>query len=66
MNLFGRKKPATVNKPAPMPVDAIKELRSQLEILEKRDSFMQQRILQATQEAIKKKNGNDTKGTCGI
>ena len=54
MNLFGKKKAAT--GPPPPPVDAIRELRNQLVILEKRDNLMQQRIAQTVQEALKKKS----------
>ena len=60
MNLFGKKKPQSA--PTPPPVDAIKELRNQLTLLEKRENLMYQRIQQTTAEAIKKKNSNDTKG----
>lgn len=62
MNLFGKKKQGTLTTPTP-PVDAIKDLRNQLVTLEKRENFMQQRIVQTIQEAIRKKNSNDTKGT---
>ena len=60
MNLFGKKKVAS--GPIAAPVDAIRDLRNQLLILEKRENLMQQRINQAVQEAIKKKNSGDTKG----
>lgn len=62
MNLFGKKKTSTSLAVGPPPVDAIKELRNQLVILEKRENLMQQRITTATQDAIKKKSSNDTKG----
>lgn len=62
MNLFGRKKTNSSLVVGQPPVDAIKELRNQLVILEKRENLMQQRISAATQDAIKKKSSNDTKG----
>ncbi len=65
MNLFGKKKPGPSQPIAP-PVDAIKDLRNQLLILEKRENFMNQRIVQTVQEAIRKKKGNDTKGNCNL
>ena len=59
--LFGSKKKAPPVSTA-QPVDAMKDLRSQLQILEKRENLMHQRITQATDEAIKKKKAGDTKG----
>lgn len=62
MNLFGKKKPTLSSAPAAPPVDAIKEINSQLIILEKRENLMVQRIQQSLNGAIAKKSKGDTKG----
>mmetsp|Transcript_15487 Transcript_15487/g.14018 ORF Transcript_15487/g.14018 Transcript_15487/m.14018 type:complete len:222 (-) Transcript_15487:55-720(-) len=59
-NLFGKKKKSV--DPPPAPVDAIRNLRDQIALLEKRENLLQQRIIQSTQEALKKKTSNDTAG----
>jgi charged multivesicular body protein 4 len=58
MNLFGKKKAA----PAPLPVDTIKVLRDNLDVLEKREDHINKKIETALAEARLKSQKKDKNG----
>mmetsp|Transcript_4362 Transcript_4362/g.7155 ORF Transcript_4362/g.7155 Transcript_4362/m.7155 type:complete len:233 (+) Transcript_4362:106-804(+) len=60
MNLFGKKKANAA--PAPLPVDTIKVLRENLEVLEKREEHITKKIETALAEAKLKSSKKDKNG----